>query len=81
MYSLMVPRKSFFSDSIIHLPESFCWSLLYHALKLINDEAIIAMTLVIIDRPRKIHHLAGPTQTDIIRLTQVFNAKALLGGP
>jgi hypothetical protein len=39
------------------------------------------MTLVMVNRPRKIHQFTGPTQTNLVRLAKMINADALLGGP
>jgi hypothetical protein len=81
MDAFMVPNQSFFSDPVVHLPETLSRPLLCHNLKFINYSAIIAMTLVMVNRPRKIHQFTGPTQTNLVRLAKMINADALLGGP
>lgn len=81
MNPLMVPNEPFLSDPVVHFPESFGRSLLHHNLKLVNYRAIISMTLIMVNGPRKIQQFAGPTQTYLIRPLKMINPDALLGGP
>ena len=77
----MVPDQSFLSDTAIHLPESIRGALLSHCLKLINHCMVITMTLVIIHGSGEIHHFAGPTKTNLIRLPQMIYTDTFLSGP